>query len=243
MSLPRALLTSAQAFANHLACTPPNPSLQKHRYHTEQCWLLQIAPFVFRASSYLHLPSRSLDTTYQVHMTILWICAAFEWLLYASTLVPLPPALSPSPSSAASVRASPLFFIGTLSIFLGAYIRLDCFRTLGELFTFDLTIHPQHRLVTKRFYAYVRHPAYTGSLLLIAGIAFSHLTDGAWLTECGPLRVPGLAFVVWALWWAWTLSVGISRAIAEDGQMRKLFQDEWDRYAANVHWWFFPGIL
>jgi protein-S-isoprenylcysteine O-methyltransferase Ste14 len=126
---------------------------------------------------------------------------------------------------------------------LGAYIRLDCFRTLGELFTFDLTVHPEHRLVTSRFYAYVRHPAYTGSILVVSGLAFSHFTQGSWLTTCGPLRIPGTATLVWALWWAWTLCVGFSRAEAEDRQMKKLFGTEWDTYAAQVPWWFFPGLL
>ena len=49
--------------------------------------------------------------------------------------------------------------------------------------------------------------------------------------------------VVWASWWAWTFCVGISRADAEDRQMRRLFKEEWDAYAAAVHWWFFPGII
>lgn len=192
-------------------------------------------------SLYAHIPTLSTHLQPQVHMTILWICAAFESMLYASSLGFHLPSVC---SASSSVRITPLFLIGSLSILLGTYIRLDCFRTLGELFTFDLTIHPQHRLVTKRFYAYVRHPAYTGSLLLVAGIAFAHLSDGAWLTECGPLRaIPGLSIVVWALWWSWTLTVGVSRATAEDKQMRKLFHEEWDRYAVAVPWWFFPGVL
>jgi protein-S-isoprenylcysteine O-methyltransferase Ste14 len=63
------------------------------------------------------------------------------------------------------------------------------------------------------------------------------------LTECGPLRNPRTALIVWILWWLWTICVGVSRADAEDKQMKKLFKDEWDAYAANVPWWFFPGII
>lgn len=51
------------------------------------------------------------------------------------------------------------------------------------------------------------------------------------------------ALVVWALWWIWTVCVGVSRARAEDGQMRELFKDEWEVYAICVPWWFFPGIV
>jgi protein-S-isoprenylcysteine O-methyltransferase Ste14 len=231
MSLARASLVIVQALANHWACTPPNITQQKSRYHTEELYILQIAPLIFK-----------------IHMAIIWICAFFEILYYASTMVP---ASSISPLAAAVVcprtsvphiYTSPIFTIGITAVALGSYIRLDCFKALGHLFTFDLTIHPEHRLITSRFYSWVRHPAYTGSMLLIAGLSFSHLTAGSWLTECGPLRAPSSAIIVCAAWWMWTLAVGVSRAEAEDKQMQKLFPEEWDKYAVNVPWWFFPGL-
>lgn len=49
--------------------------------------------------------------------------------------------------------------------------------------------------------------------------------------------------MVWAAWWCWTLTVGVSRAEAEDKQMRKLFKEEWEAYAVNVPWWFLPGFI
>ncbi|KIK56336.1 hypothetical protein GYMLUDRAFT_174366 [Collybiopsis luxurians FD-317 M1] len=231
MSALRVSLVVIQALANHWACTPPNPTSEKSRYHKEELYILQIAPLIFK-----------------IHMTILWICALFEILFYSSTLVPST-SLSPIASavicpqtSDPRIRVTPMFMIGIVAVVLGSYIRLDCFRTLGQLFTFDLTIHPEHKLVTSRFYSYVRHPAYTGSMLLIAGLSFSHLMEGSWLTECGPLRPSSSAVIVCALWWLWTLAVGVSRAEAEDRQMQKLFADEWDKYASNVPWWFFPGL-
>lgn len=63
------------------------------------------------------------------------------------------------------------------------------------------------------------------------------------MTECGPLRSKASAIVVWAVWWLWTFCVGISRADAEDKEMRKLFKEEWTAYAAAVPWWFFPGLI
>ena len=184
----------------------------------------------------------------QIQQFITWGWAIFEILFYLRVVLPI---TSPTPFVTSiiclppqpNIRLTPFFIIGVIAVILGTYIRLDCFKTLGHLFTFDLTIHPEHRLITSRFYAYVRHPAYTGSLLLVFGLAFSHLTRGSWMRECGPLRASSSAIVVWALWWLWTLSVGISRADAEDKQMRKLFPEEWDAYAAAVHWWFFPGII
>lgn len=153
---------------------------------------------------------------------------------------------------------TPLALLGVVSVILGTYIRLDCFRALGTLFTFDLTLHPSHTLITSRFYSYVRHPAYTGSLLVVAGLIMTHLTVGSWLLECGPLAVaakiltsafatsvkaPFLSAAFATLWWTWTVSVGFSRARAEDAQMRKVFGQEWENWAADVGWWFFPGII
>ncbi|KAJ3561789.1 hypothetical protein NP233_g9981 [Leucocoprinus birnbaumii] len=240
MSASRVALVLIQAFANQLACTPPNPTPPKGRYHTDELYIFQIAPFIFKC-----------------HQIIFWLCATFEVLSFFVPLIPLPAELTPpgglptslicplpsTPNNIQEIRVTPSFIIGVIAVVLGSYIRLDCFKALGQMFTFDLTIHPEHTLVTNRFYAYVRHPAYTGSLLLVGGLTLSHLTKGSWLTECGPLNAGGSAVVVWVCWWVWTICVGVSRAQAEDGQMRKLFKDEWDLYASNVPWWFFPGII
>lgn len=128
---------------------------------------------------------------------------------------------------------------------LGAIVRVECFRSLGELFTFDLTVHPDHKLVTTRFYGWVRHPSYTGSMMLVCGMALSHFTTGSWAAECAFGRGYGMyvMHVIWVLWWWWTASVGVSRARAEDKQMRILFSEEWDNWAAEVPWWFFPGLI
>jgi len=54
MSLARASLVVIQAFANGIVCTPPNPTSQKQRYHTEQMYILQIAPAVFKVCKFWH---------------------------------------------------------------------------------------------------------------------------------------------------------------------------------------------
>ncbi|KAJ7125453.1 hypothetical protein C8R43DRAFT_898533 [Mycena crocata] len=230
MSLLRVLLVCIQAACNHAAFTPPNPSIAKgvSRFHTSEPYLLQIAPFISKVCE-----------------CIKGISASFEILYYLFTLVSLPSTGSPvCLSSQPSIRVTPWFCIGWTAVVLGTYIRLDCFKTLREFFTFDLTIHPEHKLVTDQgFYRYVRHPAYTGSLLITAGLSLSHLTRGNWPTECGPLLVPFSGFIIGASWFLWTLAVGLSRVDAEDKQMRKLFPQEWDAWAANVPWWFLPGLI
>lgn len=48
MSLLRVLLVAAQSLGNQRACTPPNPTPSQGRYHTEELYILQIAPLVFK---------------------------------------------------------------------------------------------------------------------------------------------------------------------------------------------------
>ncbi|KAJ6511264.1 hypothetical protein DFH09DRAFT_1300359 [Mycena vulgaris] len=231
MSLSRVALVIIQAVFNELACTPPNPTPPKARYYTEQLYIFQIGPLILR-----------------IHQLILRLCTAFEIIFYIMSL-PEFSALEPytlvfSLASNPSLHTTPLFVAGVIAVVLGASIRLSCFHALGEFFTFDLTIHPQHRLITTGLYRYVRHPAYTGSLTIVAGLAFSHLSHGSWLWECGPLhRAPWSGVVVGTIWWFWTLGIGLSRVEAEDKQMRALFPDEWDAYAEKVPYWFIPWVV
>ena len=46
-------------------------------------------------------------------------------------------------------------------IISGGLLRLHCYRTLGRFFTFDVSIHEGHQLVTTGSYSIVRHPSYT----------------------------------------------------------------------------------
>ena len=243
MSLARVTLLTIQAASNHLACTLPNPTPStKGRYHMDELYILQVGPLIYKARlvlfNYHHHANRPAN--YQIHIFAVWLCLACEILCYIAAISPsFVHPLAPS----TSLQINPLFLIGVLAVILGTYIRLDCFRTLGTFFTIDLAVHPQHKLVTSRFYAHVRHPSYMGSLLLVIGFSFSHLTQGSWVTSYGPLRIPGIALLVCALWWAWTLCVVIGRADAEDKMMRKLFGAEWEMYATQVPWSFFPGIM
>lgn len=146
------------------------------------------------------------------------------------------------------IHLTPLFLTGVALVLLGTLLRLTCYRTLGTLFTFDLAIMQSHRLVTHGPYAWVRHPAYTGSLLIFAGLGLSHLTHGGWFVECEMLGSKGFVgriarLVGFLVWYAWWLGVGIRRARAEDSALRKLFDTDWDKYARQVRYWFFPGIL
>ncbi|KAH7906911.1 hypothetical protein BJ138DRAFT_1015414 [Hygrophoropsis aurantiaca] len=224
----RAALVSMQAIFNQAACTPPNKTQAKDRYHTEEPHVLQMAPLVFK-----------------IHTCLLWLCAAME--VISAIDYYFPSSLSPyfqssiCPASRPS-NITPVAAFGVLLVGAGAFIRTHCFKELGQLFTFDLTIQPEHKLVTSGFYRYVRHPSYTGSLMLIAGISLTQLSSGGWVRQCGIIG-PVTSALLWVVWWAWSMSVGISRAIAEDSELKKQFEASWDAYAADVPAWFVPGLF
>jgi protein-S-isoprenylcysteine O-methyltransferase Ste14 len=52
----------------------------------------------------------------------------------------------------------------------GIVVRWFAISTLKHLFTVDVTITENHRLVKEGLYHYIRHPAYAGSLLAFLGL-------------------------------------------------------------------------
>ncbi len=75
------------------------------------------------------------------------------------------------------IRATPFFFLGTLLTGLGGYIRYKCYKEMGTMFTFEMSIRREHRLVTNGPYSVVRHPGYTGILCTVAGVILWNLSS------------------------------------------------------------------
>ncbi|TFK45833.1 hypothetical protein OE88DRAFT_1084925 [Heliocybe sulcata] len=115
-------------------------------------------------------------------------------------------------------------------------IRLRCFHELGNLFTFQLSIRREHKLITSGPYAYVRHPSYTAGLATVAGIFTNLLGPGSWLRECGWLQtnVGSVIMGIPAIFMALSVSVLVWRAVAEDAQLRQEFGEQWDEWARRV---------
>lgn len=57
-----------------------------------------------------------------------------------------------------------------LSMGGGLLLRWSAILTLGRFFTVNVAIHRNHQVVEAGPYAYVRHPSYTGLLLLLLGV-------------------------------------------------------------------------
>lgn len=63
--------------------------------------------------------------------------------------------------------------IGMLIMVCGICIRLKAVLTLKKAFTLNVQISKEQQLVTSGMYKFVRHPAYTGSILSLIGLSIA----------------------------------------------------------------------
>ncbi|KAL0961343.1 hypothetical protein HGRIS_006299 [Hohenbuehelia grisea] len=134
--------------------------------------------------------------------------------------------------------------LGSLTTFLGALLRLKCYSTLGPLFTFELGILHDHKLVQSGPYAFVRHPSYTGMIMTILGVICSHSTQGSWLRESGILEWTLMRFFVcyWLVTATAVIASLILRLTNEDAILEREFGSEWSEWAQEVPYRLVPGI-
>ena len=161
----------------------------------------------------------------------------------------------------------PMFF-GTCIVASASILRLWCYSKLGQLFTFEVTIDPQHSLVTSGPYSVVRHPSYTGVFLTLIGSTIVGFSPGSYLRErwisswlggevSQELRNAGsgtvsLGWVVQTsvltlvtIWFAIMIYAArgtIKRLQVEDQQLRRIFGRKWEMWAEKVRWRLVPGL-
>lgn len=123
----------------------------------------------------------------------------------------------------------------------GSLLRRRCYYILANMFTFELAIRKEHKLVTAGPYAFVRHPSYSGALLSGLGAVISHTTDGSWLAGLFP---SGLWFQasIWAFGTFIVYSALVSRMNKEDALLKAAFGKEWEDWASNVQYKIIPGV-
>lgn len=69
------------------------------------------------------------------------------------------------------------FWFGVAMIVWGSLLRRHCWKLLGESFTGNVQVEPGQAIINHGAYAWVRHPSYTGGLLLLVGIS---VALGSW---------------------------------------------------------------
>ena len=85
----------------------------------------------------------------------------------------------------------PAFIAGTAMVLAGTLLRRHCWRMLGTSFTGDVRATADQQVVDRGAYRFVRHPAYTGGILLNTGVG---LALGTWL---GTLLIAVTSFAVY----------------------------------------------
>lgn len=83
------------------------------------------------------------------------------------------------PSARIALPALPVFAIGIALVWAGVALYAWAVRTLGTSFRTSVTLLEDQRLITRGPYRILRHPAYTGGILIFAGIG---LAVGNWLS-------------------------------------------------------------
>ncbi|HEY2202001.1 MAG TPA: isoprenylcysteine carboxylmethyltransferase family protein [Solirubrobacteraceae bacterium] len=91
--------------------------------------------------------------------------------------------LSPRLAPGAAIRPAWLAFAGGLTIYLAGFgMRRWSEMTLGRYFTFEVMTSADQPVVTTGPYRYVRHPGYTGVVLVVIGAG---VVTGNWVGLAG----------------------------------------------------------
>jgi protein-S-isoprenylcysteine O-methyltransferase len=117
-----------------------------------------------------------------------------------------------------AVRLPPWgLWAGLVAIAGGMMFRLWAIITLGRFFTVDVAIHSGHQLVEAGPYRWIRHPAYTGSLLSFVGLA---VCTSSWVAA---------AIMIVAITGAF-----VHRIRVEEAALQAAFPDAYPEYAGRT---------
>ncbi|KAI0039168.1 hypothetical protein FA95DRAFT_1504545, partial [Auriscalpium vulgare] len=143
-----------------------------------------------------------------------------------------------------NIYTSPVFLAGVAFTFLGSIIRKLCFREMGRLFTYQLSLRDKHKLITTGPYSIVRHPSYSGLVFVMVGPLLCVMAPGTWWTEAAIIRTAG-GRILAGIWVFINMFVSlvIVRAWKEDIMLQKEFGSEWEEYAKRVPYRLFPGLV
>ncbi|KIJ18334.1 hypothetical protein PAXINDRAFT_9404 [Paxillus involutus ATCC 200175] len=258
MAIVKLLLLLAVLPGQHYSMTAPNARPPSGELRKQVGWELVIPwlPGLFRVRVSIQISI--LEAAGLTHL----YCQFFYWLwtllecvvLFAATDY-CPPSLSQSivhylvrsddPQRALTHISSltPTFLAGSVLSIIGNLLRIHCYRTLGKMYTFELSIRKEHKLITSGVYAIVRHPSYTGGICTRLGLLLYVLSPNSWLVACSPpfpdhpgsktrmMNVLGCICV--------SVLVGIvvglvQRMNNEDEMLEKNFGEEWKEWAKRV---------
>ncbi|KAF5378611.1 hypothetical protein D9615_007182 [Tricholomella constricta] len=187
----------------------------------------------------------------RVRKAILWGLGVMEIIAILANTLPVMGAV-PQPASnlvkmlgqVDDLYLTPSSAAGMLLIVSGSLIRWQCYRTMKHLFTFEISIRKDHRLVTTGPYGVVRHPSYMGTLAVHIGMYCWFGSRGSWLRESGLLDTVGgrVSAILFATSMTGVLVGLLRRVPVEDAMLKRTFGKQWDVWARRVPYALVPGL-
>jgi protein-S-isoprenylcysteine O-methyltransferase Ste14 len=115
-------------------------------------------------------PAKGVKTDRGSLKVILWVGSVGSFVAFA---------VSPIPTFLI-VRGQKVWFaVGLLMLLFGSFLRRHCWKTLGKHFTGDVKAAADQPVIDRGAYRWVRHPSYTGGILMYSGTGIA-LTN--WLS-------------------------------------------------------------
>jgi protein-S-isoprenylcysteine O-methyltransferase Ste14 len=142
--------------------------------------------------------------------------------------------------------------LGTLTVMWGIWLRTSAHKALGRHFTFHVSLQKDHTLITDWPYNVVRHPGYTGALMIYGGLATVLAGTDTWARAFfwGHLGMQGgligafvfLAIALPVISNSLAVVMLFKRMAAEDKMLQQRFGPKWDRWAQDVPYKLVPWM-
>ncbi len=110
-----------------------------------------------------------------------------------------------------------VFYLGTMLIPVGVFLRYCSIDQLGKFFVPEVVIQPEHQVIDTGLYRYVRHPSYTGILIALVGVGLAFTN---WLSLIIPVAT-GYGLLTY-------------RMKVEEAALLHAFGDEYRRYMSRT---------
>ena len=153
----------------------------------------------------------------------------------------------------------PLDAIMLLLTTLGLVLRVWAYATLGRLFTFQLAIRKDHKLIRHGPYKFLRHPSYTGAFIIVLGTVY-FIYEPLMFTTLAHIQpffktfgfssfvnvslLSGSSFIhamVWFPFLAVALVMMKARVQQEEKMLKAEFAKDWAEHEQNT-WGVVPGL-
>ncbi|KAM5541849.1 hypothetical protein V8D89_004578 [Ganoderma adspersum] len=152
----------------------------------------------------------------------------------------LPPFLSPP----LPLALTPLSALACALGIAGGAIRGWCHATLGRFFTWEVAVRDEHELITCGPYALMRHPSYTGWVLLIAGNFLLLASPHSFFSAAGLWGRPAGRAVAGAVvgYLSWVTVHLLRRTASEDEILKNEFGARWEEWARRTPYRLIPFV-